>query len=228
MNYVFKIHEIPVLSVAASHDFFPVRRIYCVGQNYSDHMYEMGSNPERDAPFFFSKPADAIFFQNSKISYPPKTNNLHHEIELVVAVGEKGKNISKSEALNHVFGYTVGLDLTRRDLQQVAKKKGRPWDVAKGFDHSAPCSVLHRVDEVGYLEKGRISLKVNGEIRQQGDISEMIWSVSEIISILSGFFELYPGDLIFTGTPSGVGTIKRGDKLEGVIETLTKLEVKIV
>ena len=125
-------------------------------------------------------------------------------------------------------GYTVGLDLTRRDLQQDAKKRGRPWTVAKGFDHSAPCSVLHKVDEVGYLEKGRISLRVNGEIRQHGDISEMIWSVTEIISILSGFFELYPGDLIFTGTPSGVGPIKRGDKLEGVVEKLTKLEIKVV
>ena len=228
MSYVFPIHEIPVLSVAGTEDVFPVHRIYCVGQNYSEHMYEMGSNPQRDAPFFFSKPADAVFHQNSQISYPPVTKNLHHEIELVVAIGEKGNKISKSEALNHVFGYTVGLDLTRRDLQQEAKKKGRPWAVAKGFDHSAPCSVLHKVDEVGYLEKGSITLRVNGEIRQQGDISEMIWSVPEIISILSGFFELCPGDLIFTGTPSGVGPLKRGDKLEGAVEKLTKLEIIIV
>ena len=141
MSYVFPIHEIPVLSVAGTEGVFPVHRIYCVGQNYSDHVYEMGSNPQRDAPFFFSKPADAVFHQNSQISYPPKTKNLHHEIELVVAIGEKGSKISKSEALNHVFGYTVGLDLTRRDLQHEAKKKGRPWAVAKGFDHSAPCSV---------------------------------------------------------------------------------------
>ena len=148
MSYVFPIHEIPVLSVTGTEDFFPVHRIYCVGQNYSEHMYEMGSNPQRDAPFFFNKPADAVFHQNSEISYPPVTNNLHHEIELVVAIGKKGKKILKSEALNHVFGYTVGLDLTRRDLQQEAKKKGRPWAVAKGFDHSAPCSVLHKVDEV--------------------------------------------------------------------------------
>ena len=228
MNYVFPIHKIPVLSVAGTENVFPVHRIYCVGQNYSDHMHEMGSNPERDAPFFFSKPADAASNQNSIISYPPNTKNLHHEIEMVIAIGVKGKNIIKSEALNHIFGYTVGLDLTRRDLQMEAKKKSRPWSVAKGFDHSAPCSVLHKVDEVGYLEKGRISLKVNGEIRQQGDISEMIWSGPEIISILSEFFELCPGDLIFTGTPSGVGPIKRGDKLEGVVENLTKLEIKIV
>ena len=228
MSYVFPIHDIPVLSVKGTKDVFPVHRIYCVGQNYSEHMYEMGSNPERDAPFFFSKPADAICHQNSKIFYPPMTNNLHHEIELVVAIGKRGVKISESDAYNYVFGYTVGLDLTRRDLQKEAKKKGRPWDVSKGFDKSAPCSVLHKVDEVGYLEKGLITLKVNGEIRQQGDISEMIWSVPEIISILSGFFELFPGDLIFTGTPSGVGQINRGDKLEGVVEKLTKLEIKIV
>ncbi len=228
MNYVFPIHKIPVLSVAGTENVFPVHRIYCVGQNYSDHMYEMGSNPERDAPFFFSKPADAASNQISKISYPTNTKNLHHEIELVIAIGVKGKKIIKSEALNHIFGYTVGLDLTRRDLQMEAKKRSRPWSVAKGFDHSAPCSVLHKVDEVGYLKKGRIALKVNGEIRQQGDISEMIWTVPEIISILSEFFELCPGDLIFTGTPSGVGPIKRGDKLEGVVENLTKLEIKIV
>ena len=228
MNYVFPIHKIPVLSVAGTNNIFPVHRIYCVGQNYSDHMYEMGSNPKRDAPFFFSKPADAASNRNSKISYPTSTKNLHHEIEMVVAIGVKGGKIIKSDAHNHIFGYTVGLDLTRRDLQMEAKKKSRPWSVAKGFDHSAPCSVLHKVDEVGYLEKGRIALKVNGEIRQQGDISEMIWSVPEIISILSEFFELCPGDLIFTGTPSGVGPLKRGDKLEGVVEKLTKLEIKVV
>ena len=228
MSYVFPLQKIPVLFVTGTKKVFPVNRIYCVGQNYSEHMYEMGSNPERDAPFFFSKPANAVCHQKSQISYPSMTKNLHHEIELVVAIGEKGSNISKSEALNHVFGYTVGLDLTRRDLQKDAKKKGRPWDVAKGFDNSAPCSVIHKVDEVGYLENGSISLKVNGEIRQKGDISEMIWSVPEIISILSGFFELFPGDLIFTGTPSGVGPIERGDKLEGAVGRLTNLEIKIV
>jgi len=228
MSYVFPNHKTPVLSVKGTEDVFPVHRIYCVGQNYPEHMYEMGSNPQRNSPFFFSKPADAVFHHNSEISYPPKTKNLHHEIELVVAIGEKGNNISKSAALNHIFGYTVGLDLTRRDLQQEAKNKGRPWDVAKGFDNSAPCSVLHKIDEVGYLEEGSITLRVNGGIRQQGDISEMIWSVPEIISILSEFFELCPGDLIFTGTPSGVGLLKRGDKLEGVVEKLTKLEIKIV
>ena len=228
MSYVFPIHKIPVLSVAGTKEYFPVHRIYCVGQNYSDHMHEMGSNPERDAPFFFSKPADAICHHNSNIPYPQMTKNLHHEIELVVAIGKRGSEISKSDSYKYVFGYTVGLDLTRRDLQQEAKKKGRPWAVSKGFDNSAPCSVLHKIDEVGYLEKGIISLKVNGDICQQGDISEMIWSVPEIISILSGFFELCPGDLIFTGTPSGVGPLKRGDKLEGVVEKLTKLEIKVV
>jgi len=228
MSYVFPIYKIPVLSVKGTEDFFPVHRIYCVGQNYSEHMYEMGSNPERDAPFFFSKPADAVCHEKFKIAFPPMTKNLHHEIELVVAIGKRGSRISKSDAYNYVFGYTVGLDLTRRDLQQEAKNKGRPWSLSKGFDHSAPCSLLHKVDEVGYLEKGSITLKVNGKIRQKGDISQMIWSVREIISILSGFFELCPGDLIFTGTPSGVGPINKGDKLEGIVEKLTKLEIKIV
>ncbi len=228
MRYVFAKHEIPALSVTGTEELFPVHRIYCVGQNYSKHMREMGSNPERDAPFFFSKPADAVCRHGSNISYPPATKNLHHEIELVVAIGMKGINIPTTEALNHVFGYTVGLDLTRRDLQQEAKKKSRPWSVAKGFDHSAPCSVLHKVDEVGHLEQGNITLNVNGEIRQQGDISEMIWSVPEIISILSGYFELCPGDLIFTGTPEGVGPLNRGDILEGEVEQLTKLSITIV
>ncbi len=228
MRYVFAKHEIPALSVTGTEELFPVHRIYCVGQNYSKHMREMGSNPERDAPFFFSKPADAVCRHGSNISYPPATKNLHHEIELVVAIGMKGINIPTTEALNHVFGYTVGLDLTRRDLQQEAKKKGRPWSVAKGFDNSAPCSVLHKVDEVGHLEQGKITLNVNGEIRQQGDISEMIWSIPEIISILSGYFELCPGDLIFTGTPEGVGPLNRGDILEGEVEQLTKLSITIV
>lgn len=228
MRYVFAKHEIPALSVTGTEELFPVHRIYCVGQNYSKHMREMGSNPERDAPFFFSKPADAVCRHGSNISYPPATKNLHHEIELVVAIGMKGINIPTTEALNHVFGYTVGLDLTRRDLQQEAKKKSRPWSVAKGFDHSAPCSVIHKVDEVGHLEHGNITLNVNGEIRQQGDISEMIWSVPEIISILSGYFELCPGDLIFTGTPEGVGPLNRGDILEGEVEQLTKLSITIV
>ena len=228
MRYVFAKHEIPALSVTGTEELFPVHRIYCVGQNYSKHMREMGSNPERDAPFFFSKPADAVCRHGSNISYPPATKNLHHEIELVVAIGMKGINIPTTEALNHVFGYTVGLDLTRRDLQQEAKKKGRPWSVAKGFDNSAPCSVIHKVDEVGHLEQGKITLNVNGEIRQQGDISEMIWSIPEIISILSGYFELCPGDLIFTGTPEGVGPLNRGDILEGEVEQLTKLSITIV
>ena len=227
MSYVFPMHEIAVLSVSGNNDLFPIHRIYCVGQNYYDHMNEMGSNPERDAPFFFSKPADAVCNMKSKISYPTSTKNLHHEIELVVGIGKGGSNISKSEAYNHVYGYTVGLDLTRRDLQQEAKKKGRPWDLAKGFDYSAPCSLLHKVDEVGFLEKGMITLKINNEIRQKGDISDMIWSIPEIISILSEFFELFPGDLIFTGTPAGVGPIMRGDMIEGEIEKLTKLKIKI-
>ena len=228
MNYVFEMREIPAVAVAGTEDSFPVHRIYCVGQNYAKHAREMGANPEREAPFFFSKPADAVCPEGARLPYPLATEDFHHEIELVVAIGKKGTHISASEALDYVFGYAVGFDLTRRDLQGEAKKKGRPWATAKGFDNSAPCSAVHSVGEVGHLERGKITLSVNGELRQQGDISEMICSVPEIISSLSSFFEICPGDLIFTGTPSGVGPLKRGDSLEGEVENLDRLHITIV
>ena len=228
MSYVHPVPETPAVAVAGTGDSFAVHRIYCVGQNYAKHALEMGANPEREAPFFFCKPADAVCPEGTKLPFPLATENLHHEIELVVAIGKKGTHILASEALDHVFGYAVGLDLTRRDLQGEAKKKGRPWTTAKGFDHSAPCSAVHPVCEVGHMEQGKITLSVNGELRQQGDISDMIWFVPEVISSLSGFFELYPGDLIYTGTPVGVSPLKRGDRLEGEVENLTRLNIVIV
>ncbi|MBC8257718.1 MAG: fumarylacetoacetate hydrolase family protein [SAR324 cluster bacterium] len=228
MGYVFALPETPTVTVVGTKDNFPVRRIYCVGQNYANHVREMGANPEREAPFFFSKPADAVCADGSKLPFPLATENLHHEVEMVVAIGKNGKNISESAAQDYVYAYAVGLDLTRRDLQAEAKKKGRPWATAKGFDNSAPCSTLHRVDEVGHISQGKITLSINGETRQEGDISELIWSVSEVISSLSAFFELFPGDLIYTGTPSGVGPLKRGDKLIAEIENLARLNIEIV
>ncbi|MGY8697974.1 MAG: fumarylacetoacetate hydrolase family protein, partial [bacterium] len=178
MSYVFTAQETPSVAVAGTTDVFPVHRIYCVGQNYANHAREMGANPEREAPFFFSKPADAVCPEGTRLPFPLATDNLHHEIELVIAIGKKGTNILTGDALDYVFGYAVGLDLTRRDLQSEAKKKGRPWATAKGFDNSAPCSAVHSVSEVGHFERGKITLSVNGELRQQGDISDMIWSVA--------------------------------------------------
>ena len=227
MSFVIQPSEQASVAIDGSTERFPVRRIYCVGRNYRAHAIEMGADPDREPPFFFMKPADAIVENGATIAYPQKTENLHHEIELVVAIGKKGTNILATEALDYVFGYAVGLDLTRRDLQSDAKKKGRPWATAKGFDNSAPCSAVHTVSEVGHLERGSITLSVNGELRQQGDISDMIWSVAEVISSLSGFFELCPGDLVYSGTPAGVGPLKKGDKLEGEVENLAKLNITV-
>lgn len=228
MKYTFPVLPLPAISVANSEEFFPVHRVYCVGRNYPAHAREMGSNPEREPPFFFTKPADAVVPSGSKITYPPQTLNFQHEIELVVAIGKEGSDISQGAALDHVFGYGVGIDLTRRDLQFALRDKGRPWDVAKGFDDSAPCTALHKVEEGGHFNKGAIWLKANGVLKQSGDLSEMIWSVSETISILSQFFKLKPGDLIYTGTPAGVGPISRGDWVEGGIDGLGNIEIQIV
>jgi fumarylpyruvate hydrolase len=214
-------------SIAGTDARFPVRRIYCVGRNYAGHAREMGHDPDRDAPFFFTKPADAVVENGAAIDYPPRTDNLHHEIELVVALDKGGENIPVGQALQHVFGYAVGIDLTRRDLQKQAKEKGRPWDTAKGFDHSAPLSAIHGADDIGHPQKGRIWLDVNGENRQQGDLTELIWSVAESIAELSTFFRLEPGDLIFTGTPAGVGPVEAGDQLTGGIDGLDEIAISI-
>jgi fumarylpyruvate hydrolase len=226
-------HVIPAppqssVEVAGTTERFPVHRIYCVGRNYAAHAREMGMDPEREPPFFFSKPADAIVPNGTAVPYPPRTANLHHEIELVVAIGTGGRDIPLANALAHVYGYAVGNDLTRRDLQFAAREKGQPWDVAKGFDHSAPITAIRRAAEVGHLERGRIWIEVNGERRQQADLAEMIWNVPEIVAELSTLFELRPGDLVFTGTPAGVGPVKPGDSLVGGIDGLETLRTTIV
>ena len=226
----FVIPPLPQTSaeVAGTDERFPVHRIYCVGRNYAKHAREMGMDPDREPPFFFSKPADALVANGTPVPYPPRTSNLHHELELVVAIGTGGRDIPLDRALAHVYGYAVGLDLTRRDLQFAAREQGRPWDVAKGFDHSAPMSAIRPAADMGHLEQGAIWLEVNGETRQRANLSEMIWSVPEIVAELSTYYELRPGDLIFTGTPEGVGPVRRGDSLVGGIDGLETLRITIV
>jgi fumarylpyruvate hydrolase len=204
-----------------------VHRIYCVGRNYEAHAREMGHDPERTAPVFFMKPADAIVHSGATIPYPSRTANFQHEIELVVAIGESGRDIVVADALDHVFGYGVGLDLTRRDLQLAAKESRATWDTAKGFDRSAPISALHRAADIGHPAAGRIWLSVNDIIRQNADLNELIWSVPEAIAELSTFFALVPGDLIFTGTPAGVGRIEAGDRITGGIDGIDDLAITI-
>ncbi len=217
----------PSVEIAGSEQRFPVHRIYCVGRNYAEHVLEMGGMPERDPPFFFSKPADAVVANGASVPYPPRTANLHHEIELVVAIGRAGRNIAAANALEHVFGYAVGNDFTRRDLQAAAREGGKPWDTSKGFDNSAAISAIH-TGKRGQVPQGRIWLSVNGTVRQDSLVSRMTWSVPEIIAELSTFFELKPGDLIYTGTPSGVGALKAGDRVEGGVEGLDELRNTIV
>jgi fumarylpyruvate hydrolase len=228
MSFVIPPSKQPSVEVAGSDERFPVHRIYCVGRNYAKHAREMGMDPDREPPFFFSKPADAVVANGTPVPYPPRTSNLHHELELVVAIGTGGSDIPLDNALAHVYGYAVGLDLTRRDQQFAARDQGRPWDVAKGFDHSAPVSAIRPAAEMGHLEQGSIWLEVNGETRQHANLSEMIWSVPEIVAELSTYFELRPGDLIFTGTPEGVGPVTRGDSLVGGIDGLETLRITIV
>lgn len=206
---------------------FPVRRIYCVGRNYRAHAIEMGTDPDREAPFFFTKPADAIVANGATIPYPARTKDYQHEIELVVAIGKAGAAIAIGQALDHVFGYAVGLDMTRRDLQMIARNAGRPWDMGKAFDHSAPCAAISPVGQVGHLANGAISLEINGEVRQASDVSLLIWNVAETIADLSTYVALQPGDLIYTGTPEGVGPVRRGDHLVGKVAGLTDLVVDI-
>src|SRR5215471_12535623 len=226
-NYVIEFGPTPSLPVEGSDARFPVGRIYCVGRNYADHAREMGHDPDREPPFFFMKAANSIVQNNSTISYPVGTKDVHHEIEMVAAIGKGGKNIPVEKALEHVWGYAVGLDMTRRDIQGEAKKMGRPWDMGKGFDQSAPCAPISPVSKVGHIGKGAIWLKVNGEIRQKGDINQLIWSVAETIAYLSGFVALAPGDLIYSGTPAGVAAVKKGDKLEGHVDGLSDLVITI-
>ncbi|MDY0067715.1 MAG: fumarylacetoacetate hydrolase family protein [Steroidobacteraceae bacterium] len=227
MSFIFAPHAQPAVEIKGSSQRYPVHRIYCVGRNYAAHAREMGNDPEREPPFFFTKPADALVPNRTTIPYPPRTDNLHHEIELVVALGKAGRNISVEKALDYVYGYAVGNDLTRRDLQFEARDKGRPWDTSKGFDRSAVITAITPAAECGHLASGRIWLTVNGEMRQQGDLSDLIWSVPEVIAELSTLFDLAPGDLIYTGTPAGVGAIKEGDRLEGGVEGLETLVMTV-
>lgn len=217
MSLPFSV-AVPTVEIAGSDDRFPVRRIFCVGRNYAEHAREMGGAPDREPPFFFSKPADALVEANADIAMPPRTANLHHEIELVVALGSGGRDIAQDRAVETIFGYAVGNDLTRRDLQADAKAAGRPWDMAKGFDASAVISPIRRAEEIGHPAKARIWLTVNGEARQEGDIADMIWPVADIVAELSAYVELKAGDLIYSGTPAGVGRIVAGDLVEGGVE----------
>ncbi|MDY7547297.1 fumarylacetoacetate hydrolase family protein [Glaciimonas sp. CA11.2] len=230
MEFVFSPQQ-AVVPVEGSGELFPVHRIYCVGRNYAEHAKEMGDSG-REAPFFFMKPADAVLpvAQGSvgEMAYPTMTKDLHHEIELVVALASGGKNISAAEAVKHIYGYAVGLDMTRRDLQAEAKKLGRPWCTSKGFDQSAPISAIRPISVTGPIERGPIQLNVNGQLRQQGDINQLIWSIAETIEQLSNFYELHAGDLIFTGTPAGVAAVVKGDLLEGSVEGVGDLRLRLV
>lgn len=241
MSFVIPPAPQHVLPVPGSDGLFPVRNIYCVGQNYAAHAREMGTDPEREPPVFFRKPSDSLVpprepltTREGKLSpvvnvpYPPATKDLHHEVELVVALEAGGRDIAQDQALNGVFGYAVGFDLTRRDLQSAARKAGQPWDMAKGFDFAAPCSAIRPAAVIGHPQTGAIWLKVNGDIRQKADLRDQIWNVGETISCLSRLVTLHPGDLIFTGTPDGVGPISRGDRLEGHIDGIGDLTVNIV
>lgn len=226
-NARFVIEPAPQASlpVVGSEMRFPVSRIYCVGRNYADHAREMGHDPDREPPFFFMKPANAVVQNDSTIAYPVGTADCHHEIELVVAIGKGGRNIATEKALDHVWGYGVGLDMTRRDVQGQAKKMGRPWEMGKSFDESAPMSALVPATNIGHPAKGAIWLKINGEVRQQGDLAMQIWNVQEQISYLSNLITLQPGDLIMTGTPAGVGPVQKGDKLVGHIDGVGELRI---
>lgn len=226
-DYVFPPPAVPSVAVEGEDGRFPVRRIFCVGRNYAAHAREMGHNPDRERPFFFLKPADAIVESGASVSYPPETTNLQYEIELVVAIGTAGFQVPVDRARDLIYGYAVGIDLTRRDLQFAARDAGRPWDWGKGFDRSAPCSAIRKTASVGHPERGRIWLSVNGTVKQEGDISELIWSVPEVISAIARSMALKPGDLIFTGTPAGVGPIVPGDVVTGGVHGVGEIALTL-
>jgi fumarylpyruvate hydrolase len=226
--YAFTPPAISALPISGTTDLFPIHRIYCVGRNYADHSIEMGHDPTREAPFFFQKNPDSILPPGTNFPYPPVSRDVHHEMELVVALSGGGADIAVESALDLVFGYAAGLDMTRRDLQGEAKKAGRPWEVGKAFEASAPCSAVAPVSRSGHPAAGRIWLAVNGTVRQDGDLAQMIWKVPEVISTLSGLFTLRPGDLIFTGTPAGVGAVHRGDRLHGGIDGIGEIELSVI
>lgn len=226
MNYSHQPSPVITVPIAGSDQVFPVHRVYCVGKNYAAHVREMGSSPERDPPCFFMKPADAVTL-DSKVPYPPGTKNYHYETELVLAIGKSGRNIPASAALGHIFGYAIGFDMTRRDLQMASGGLGHPWDTGKGFDYSAPLAPIVPAAKHGHPDTGHIALRVNGELRQDADLSDLIWKPAEIVAELSRLFFLQPGDLIFTGTPAGVGPVLPGDRLVATIDGLGTLAVEI-
>ena len=226
-RFIFESAPIQGLPIAGQDVLFPVRRVYCIGRNYAEHAIEMGGDPDREPPFFFQKNPDNLD-PSGEFPYPPKTSDVHHEVELLVALGSGGMDIAEDDAMSHVWGYAIAIDMTRRDLQAEAKKAGRPWEIAKAFERSAPVGPLFPKDEVGELSAGRIELRVNGEMRQAGDLSQMVWKVPEIIAYLSGHFALRAGDVILTGTPAGVGPVQRGDGLEaGIAGLKAPLHVRV-
>ena len=226
-DFPFKPDPRPSVAIAGVTARFPVRRIFCVGRNYAAHAREMGKDPDREPPFFFTKPADAVVDDGVEVPYPPLTENLQHEAELVVAMGRGGTNIAEADALDYVWGYAIGNELTRRDLQLAARDLGRPWDWGKAFDHSAVCGPVHPVSSVGHPDSGAIRLMVNGELRQQGDLADMIWRIPEQIAILSSSVEIRPGDLLYTGTPAGVSPLQPGDECTVEIEGLGRVSTRI-
>jgi len=224
-DYVFPAPEVVTIPVAGG-GLFPVRRVYCIGRNYAAHAVEMGHDPDREPPFFFQKNPNNLD-SSGVFPYPPHSSDVHHEVEMLVALKSGGTNISVEDALDHVWGYAPSLDMTRRDLQGQAKKMGRPWEIGKAFERSGPVGPIQPVSEVGHIDSGRIELKINGEVRQEGDINQMIWKVPEMIAYLSEYFELQPGDVIMSGTPSGVGPVERGDNMQINIDGLNSLNVMV-
>jgi fumarylpyruvate hydrolase len=227
MNFAVQVPEVVAVPVAGTGTFFPVRRIYCVGRNYLEHIREMKEADERDPPFFFQKPRDALVLNGQLVPYPPQTNDFQFEVELVVAIGKSGRAISKEKALDHIFGYAVGFDMTRRDRQRESGKNGLPWEIGKSFDACAPCGNLRTVADVGHIDHGRIAVAVNGQVKQDSLIEKMIWNVPEIVSNLSHLYDLVEGDLIYSGTPAGVAPVLTGDILRGTVDGLIDLEITI-
>ena len=226
-NFVFTPQPTPTLPIVGTDALFPVHRIYCVGRNFADHAVEMGHDPDREPPFFFQKNPDTLLLSGEDFPYPSQSNDVHHEVELVVALHKGGTNIPIESAMDHVFGYGVGLDMTRRDLQGEAKKAGRPWETGKAFEWSAPCTPLVPASQIGHPSSGAVWCKVNGELRQSGDLNQMIWKVQEMISYLSGLFELKAGDLIYAGTPAGVGAVVRGDEIHGGVDGVGEIRTRV-
>ncbi len=228
MAMIFDPKPTTVVAIAGSDDTFPVNRIYCVGMNYHDHVVEFGSDPDEVDPVFLMKPADAIVANHEDVPYPPKTNDFHYEIELVLAIDKQAVNVSPEDAENYIYGYAVGNDLTRRDLQAEMKALGMPWDTSKGFDKSATITEIHKATDIGHPKEGRIWLSVNGDVKQDGNINQLIASVNKVVSQLSELYTLKPGDLIYSGTPSGIGPVVRGDLMEAGIDGIDTLTTKIV